>query len=104
MSRELGASFGDALWIVIGTRSPAAQYDVTRWVSSSPDDTGIAFLVDTDKTMRGAGRAHGINGDLQAAVRAIFEPDRHGKAAGHLPMGLAFRSPSADCGPTDQVG
>ncbi len=47
---------------------------------------------------------HGINGNLQIAVGAVFEADREGEAAGHFSVGLAFGGPCADRSPADRVG
>lgn len=53
--------------------------------------------------MRAAGRAEGIDGDLEAAVGGVFEPDGHGEAAGKFAVRLGFGGASTDGGPGDEI-
>lgn len=74
------------------------------WIPHGLDDGGLAVGIDTDKMVRSARRNHGIHGDLQATFSPVLEADRHGDAACHLAMGLAFGRTRADRGPTDEIG
>src|SRR5215471_15761924 len=85
---EFRFGFREAGGIIIGPRTAATQNEVTNGITGSAYDAGDAILVDAEKTMLCAGRNHGIEGDLQAAVSAIFESDRHGQAASHFTMSL----------------
>ena len=54
--------------------------------------------------MRMRGGAHGVDGDLHAAVGAVLEPDRHRAGRGQLAVHLALRGAGADGAPGDEVG
>jgi hypothetical protein len=48
-------------------------------------------------------RAHRVNRHLQAAVRAVFQADGHGKPARHFAVRLRFRRARANRRPRHQV-
>ena len=62
---EGGDGFGDAFGIVIGAGASAAKNYVAEGISFGADDGGEAVLIDTEKTMRGAGGVHGVERDLE---------------------------------------
>ena len=72
-------------------------------VAGRPNDARDAVLIDTEKTVRCAGRYHRIQRDLQASIRPVFKSHRHGKAARHFAVGLRFGGARADSSPTNQV-
>ncbi len=96
--------FGDMLIFVVGFSASASQHDMAVGVAHGSDDGRLPVGVDADKMMGGAGRRHRVDGDLEAAFRAVFESDRHGDTACQFAVGLALRRPGADGAPTDQVG
>lgn len=97
-------SFGDLFRLVVCFSASAAEHDMAVWIPHGLDDGGLAVGIDTDKMVRSARRNHGIHGDLQATFSPVLEADRHGDAACHLAMGLAFGRTRADRGPTDEIG
>jgi cobaltochelatase CobN len=64
----------------------------------------IPILRDADERMRPARGFNRVDRDLQVALSAVLEPDRHRKPARHLAMGLRFGGARADRRPRDQVG
>ena len=90
--------------LVIPALAPPAQDDVAVRVARGGDDRSAAVLVDAEETVRRACREQGVERGLDAAVRAVFETDRHRKSAGHLAVRLGFRRARADGGPTHHVG
>lgn len=98
----LGA--GDADRVVVGAIVAAAQDDVHIGVAARVDDAREAVLVDAQEAVAHAGRAHRVDGDLQAAVGAVLEADGEGDAAGQLAVDLRFGRARADGAPADQVG
>ena len=58
---QLQARFLQADGIIIRSFAPP-QYDMDPWVAVGLDDTGFAFLIDSQKTLRGAGGHQCIDG------------------------------------------
>src|SRR5436309_11628494 len=54
--------------------------------------------------MRDGSRPDGIDGDLQVAVGAVLETDRHRQTGAELAVDLAFHGPGADRAPGHRVG
>ncbi len=73
-------------------------------VTGGLNDARGAILIHAEKTVRSAAALHGVDGGLDAAVRAILKSDGHGKAAGHLAVGLRLGGAGADGGPANEVG
>ena len=76
------------------------------WVSSLPVvcmQAGVPSRVEGGKPVRVPRRADRVDGDLDVAVRAVLEADRHRKARGELPVDLALDGPGADRAPADEV-
>ncbi|VTR68543.1 hypothetical protein DESC_710039 [Desulfosarcina cetonica] len=103
LCREHGDRLLDADRIVIGTGA-AAQHDMGVRVARGLDHAGLTVRIDTEKRLGRAGGDHGVDGRGQVAVGAVFEPDRHGEPAGHLPVGLGFGGACANGSPADQPG
>lgn len=97
-------SFGDLFRLVVCFSASAAEHDMAVRIPHGLDDGGLAVGIDTDKMVRSARRNHGVHRDLQATFSPVLEADRHGDAACHLAMGLAFGRARADGGPTDKIG
>ena len=68
------------------------------------DNGGDPVEIDPDETVRLPRRHHGIERDLQTAVRSILEADRHGQSTGHFPVGLALGGACPDGCPADEIG
>jgi cobaltochelatase CobN len=49
------------------------------------------------------GGLDGVDGGPQGPIRAVLEPERHGKAGSHLAMGLRFRGAGSDSRPANQI-
>ena len=98
-----GFSAGDVFDAVIGAPTAAAQHDVMIGVAGGLDDRGDPVGIHADKMVRAAAGDHRIDGHLQAAFGPVLEADRHGEAAGHFPVNLAFRGARADGGPAQEI-
>ena len=90
---------GDVFRPIVRFSAATAQYNMTIRVAVCFDGGGDTIDVDPHKTMRLAGRHHGVQSDLKASIRSVFKPDRHGQAAGHFAVGLAFRRSGPDGDP-----
>ena len=84
--------------------SAATEDDMAVGIASGLDDARRAILIDTEKTMRCARGAHGIDGSLHTAVCCIFKTHGHREPAGHFAVGLGFSRPRTDRRPADEVG
>src|SRR5690349_19218845 len=58
-------SRGNAGGVVVGAGAAAAEDDVAERISLGADDRGKAVLVNAEKTVRGAGGVHRVEGDLE---------------------------------------
>ena len=96
----LGYMFG----VVIGFSATSAEDDVPVRVARRLDDRRLSLGVDPEEVVRGAGRRHGIDRDLQAAFGSILKTDWHRYATGDFPMRLALCGAGPDGGPADQIG
>ncbi len=65
---------------------------------------GQALLGDAQELVRMRGGLHRVDGDLDAAVGAVLEADRHREAGGQLAVDLALGRARADRAPGDGVG
>ena len=92
----------DVVRIVVGLLPPA-QDDVNVGVAGGLDDGGEPVTVDAEEGVGVERRNHGIDGDLEVAVGAVFEADREGEAAGQFAVGLGFGGAGADCAPAEHV-
>ncbi|MOA06318.1 hypothetical protein D3C78_1259490 [compost metagenome] len=63
----------------------------------------MPLAVHAEMPMGMGGRAHGIAGNADPAVRAVLEPHGHAQAAGHFPMDLRFGGACTNGDPTEQV-
>lgn len=82
----------------------AAQYDVAIRITLGGQCAGLALIVDAEESLWLAGRFDCVDRDVEVAVGAVFEAERHGQAGGHLAVGLALGGSCADGGPADEVG
>src|ERR1044071_9115306 len=73
-------------------------------VARCRDDGGDTALGYGQEMMRRRGRANGVNGDFDVAVRAVLEADRAGQPGRQLAVDLRFRRTSANSAPADEVG
>ncbi len=101
---ESGEGFLDAFGVVVGSDMTAAEDGVPPRVAGGTDDGGEAVAVDAEKTVGVHGGSHGVDGDLETAVGAVFEADGHGETTGHFAVGLGLGGSGTDGGPTDKVG
>ena len=65
---------------------------------------GRAGVVDAGEGVLGGGGADRVDRDLDVAVGAVLEADRHREAGAELAVGLALRGARADRPPGDRVG
>ena len=63
---------------IVWTLGTTAEDDMNVLVSASLDDRGDALLGHAHEGVRIRGRAHGVDGDGDAAVGPVFEPDGEG--------------------------
>ena len=101
--RQPPRRLGDARRIVVRPQPPAAQHEVARRVARRLDDARQPLLVDAQETVRMPRGAHGVDGRLAIAVRAVLEAHRHRQAAGHLAVRLALGRARADGRPAHEV-
>ncbi len=102
-ARDGRFGFGDMLIFVVRFAASASEHDMAVGVAHGSDDGRLPVGVDADKMMGRAGRRHRVDGDLEAAFRAVLESDGHGDTACQFAVGLAFSRPGADGAPTDQI-
>ena len=76
---------------------------MTVLVAAGEDHGAAAVLVHAEEVVAASAGLDCVDGGLKRAVRAVFEAHGRGKAGGHLPVGLAFRSPRADGVPAHQI-
>ena len=77
------------------------------WQSGLPvvcEDRRRAGVVDPGEGVRGRGGADRVDRDLDVAVGAVLEADRHREAGAELAVGLALGGAGADRAPGDGVG
>ncbi len=67
-------------------------------------DRRDAAVVDAGEGMGGGGGADRVDRDLDVAVGAVLEPDRHREAGAELAVDLALGGAGADRAPGDRVG
>ena len=72
-------------------------------ISARLDDGGDALFRDAHERVRIAARAHRVDGDGDAPVRAILEADGEGHARGEFAVELRLGGPCADGAPRDEV-
>src|SRR5437660_6643327 len=89
----------DAPRIVVGSARSPAQDDVAVGIAARRDDAGQALLGDADEAVRMGGRAHRIDGDLDAALGSVLEAHRHGEPRGELAVDLALGGSRPDRSP-----
>ena len=102
LERLLGAR--DRLGVVVRARRAAAQDQVAVGVAARRDDRGDALLGDRQEVVRVGRGADRVDRDLDAAVGAVLEADRHREARGQLAVHLALARARADRAPGDEVG
>lgn len=103
-SGDRGFSPRDMFLLVVRPSPTTTEDDMAVGIAHGSDDRSLAVGIDTDEMVRGASGGHRVDCDLQTSFGPIFKSDRHGQAAGHFSMSLAFRGASPDRRPTDQVG
>ncbi len=99
------AQLADAGVVVVRAGPAAAAEDhVAALVAGGLEDRGHALLGDRREPVPGAGRQHGVDGGLGAAVGAVLEADRHRQAGRQLAVHLALGGAGADRHPRREVG
>lgn len=88
---------------VIGALCASTEDDVYVLISARLDDGGDALFRDAHERVRIAARAHRVDGDGDAPVRAILEADGEGHARGEFAVELRLGGPCADGAPRDEV-
>ncbi len=101
---EDGHGGGDAGEVVVGTVGSTAEDDVAVGVAGGGDGGGDALFGDAEEGLWFGGGADGVDGGDDIPADGVFEADGHGKAGGHLAVGLAFAGAGPDGGPGDEVG
>src|SRR5690606_843669 len=81
---------------VVRAAAASAQHEVRVRVARGADHADAPVAVDAQETVRLRRRDHRVDGDGEAAVRAVLEPDGHGEPARHFAVGLALRRSRAD--------
>jgi len=90
--------------VVVRHPVAAAQDDVAVGVAGGVEDGGRAGVVDAGEGVLGGGGADRVDRDLDVAVGAVLEADRHREAGAELAVRLALRGARADRPPGDRVG
>ena len=93
----------DVLSGKVGTFCATAQDDVQVLIPTRLDDGRNALFRNAHKRVRVAARAHRVDGDGHAAVRAVLEADGEGHARGELAVELGLGGARADRAPRDEV-
>ena len=96
--------FGNFLGVEIWAIGATAQDELGVGIATGGDGGGLACRGDAQESLSLACGDDGINGSLEFTAGGVFEPDGHGEAGGHLPVGLALDGPGADGGPAKAVG
>ena len=109
LARQPGAleAIVDGVHVVSGVVRPvgaAAQHHVAVRVPVRQHRARAAVAVDAQKRVRLTRGQHGVDGDLDVALGAVLEADRHREPARHLAVRLALRRAGADGRPRDEVG
>ncbi len=94
---------GDRLAVVVRPAAATAQDDVAVAIAAGMEDRRHAVVVDAGERVAGGSGAHRVDRDLDVAVGAILEPDRHRQARAELAMDLALDRAGADRAPADRV-
>src|SRR5438093_7290856 len=89
--------------VVVGTARAPAQDDVAIGVTARGDNRAEPLLGHAGELVGMPGGAHGVDGDLDAAVGAVLEADGHREARGQLAVHLALGRARADGAPGDEV-
>ena len=76
---ELLADLGDIFSAVVRAVRATTKYDVAVWVALRGKGVGPAFVIDTKKSLRLAGRFDCINRNSQATVGAVLKTEWHGE-------------------------
>ena len=71
-------------------------------VSLGADHGRVSLRIYAKKMLGGSCCHHGIDGGIQASVRAVLKSHRHGQAAGHFTVGLGFRCPGTNGHPGEK--
>src|SRR5699024_2459878 len=87
----------------VGTVGAAAQDQGHVRVAEGGDQARPSVGPDPEEGLRGRGRGDRIERDLDAAIGAVLEADRHGQAGGELAVDLALRGAVRDHTPAYQA-
>ena len=101
---ELGQRVLDPFGVVVGRAAAAAQDDVAVGIAGRVEDRRRAAVVDAGEGVRDRGGADRVDRDLNVAVGAVLEADRHREAGAELAVDLALGRAGADRPPGDRVG
>lgn len=89
--------------VKVGTSGATTEDDESVLVTGSSCDSCKALLRDTHEMMLSSSRSDGVNGNSQAAVRAVLEADWERKSRRKLAMQLGLCGACADSSKGDQV-
>ena len=92
------------LGVVVRPPVAATEDHVAGVVAARDHDGGQPLLRHREELVRMHGRPDRVDGDLDVAVGAVLEPDRHRETRGQLAVDLALGCPGADRAPRHQVG
>ena len=101
---QLLLGIADALGVVIRTSAAASQDDEAVFVAARSRDRGQALLGDAHEMMSRGGGTDGVDGDAQAPVGAILEPDREREPGRQFAVQLRLGRAGADGAERDEVG
>ncbi len=84
--------------------APTAEHEMSVGIAGGFQDGGRAFLGERREQVPAARGLDRVDGDLDVAVRAVLDADRHRQARRQLSVDLALRGAGADRAPTDEIG
>ncbi len=102
-ARQLHLALSDALRVVVGLSSAAAQHDMGMGVAPRSEYGGLPVLRDPEEVVRALHRRQRIDRHRERAIRAVLEAHRGRQAGGHLAVGLRLGGARADGRPGDQL-